>query len=60
MTNYRLFELKVFVDDNLKFDQIGRKFSQRIENTVEKKKNVRYEQILLSSQCFQKTVSADM
>ena len=29
-------ELKEFADDNIKFDEIDRKFSKRVENTVEK------------------------
>ena len=52
-------KLKEFADDNLKFDENGRKFSRTVENTVGKGENARYEQFLLFSQCFQKTSTAD-
>ena len=35
-TNFRLFKLKESADDNFKFDENGRKFSKRVENTVGK------------------------
>ena len=38
-----------FADDNLKSDEIGRKFSKRVENTVGKGEITRNEQFLLSS-----------
>ena len=41
-------------DDNLKFDENSRKFSNWIENTVGKGEIARYEQFLLFPQCFQK------
>ena len=50
-------KLKEFPDDNFKFDENGRKFSKRAENTVGKGEIARYEQFLLFPQCFQK---ADM
>ena len=53
-------ELKEFVDNNFEFDENGRKFSERLENTVGKGEIPRYEQFLLFPQCFQKTSSADM
>ena len=53
------FKLKEFADDNLKFDENGRKFSKRIENTVRKGEIARYEQFLLFPQCFQKNCNAD-
>ena len=34
-----LSKLKEFADDNYKFDENGRKFSKRVENTVEKRRN---------------------
>ena len=53
-TNFSLFKLKDFADDNFKFDENGRKLSKRIENTVGKGEIARYEQFLLFPQCFQK------
>ena len=47
-------KLKVFADDNFKFDDDGRKLSKRVENTVGKGEIARYEQFLLFPQCFQK------
>ena len=52
-------KLKDFPDDNFKFDENGRKFSERVENTVGKGEIARYEQFLLVPQCFQKTFIAD-
>ena len=52
-------KLKEFADDNFKFDENGRKFSKRVENTVEKGEIARYEQFLLFPLCFQKTCIAD-
>ena len=47
-------KLKKFADDNFKFDNIGRKLSKWVENTVGKGEIARYEQFLLFPQCFQK------
>ena len=48
-------KLKEFADDNFKFDENGRKLSdKRIENTVGKGEIARNEQFLLFQQCFQK------
>ena len=47
-------KLKEFAEDNFKFDENGRKFSKRVENTVGKGEIARYEQFLLFPQCFQK------
>ena len=52
-------KLKEFADHNFKFDKNGRKFSERVENTVGKEEIARYEQFLLFPQCFQKTCTAD-
>ena len=52
-------KLKEFADDNLKFDENGRKFFKRVENTVGKGEIARYEQFLLFPQCFQKTCTAE-
>ena len=50
--------LKEFADDNFKFDEIGRKFVKRVENTVGKEEIASYEQFLYFPQCFQKTCIA--
>ena len=52
-------KLKQFADDNFKFYENGRKFSESTENTVGNGEIARYEQFLLFPQCFQKTLSAD-
>ena len=52
-------KLKVFADDNFKFDENGRKFSKWVENTVEKGEIALFGQFLLFPQCFQKTCKAD-
>ena len=51
--------MKELADDNFKFDENGRKFSKRAENTVRKGEIACYEQFLLFPQCFQKTCTAD-
>ena len=56
MTNLNLSKLK---DNNFKFDENGRKFSKRVENTVGEGEIAHYEQFLLFLQCFQKTCTAD-
>ena len=53
------YKLKKFVDDNFKFDEKGKKFSKRVENTVGKGEIAQYEQFLLFPQCFQNTCTAD-
>ena len=53
------FKLKDFADVNSKFNENGREFSRRIENTAGKRKIACYEQFLLFHQCFQKTCTAD-
>ena len=50
--------LKEFADNDFKFEEIGRKFSKWLENTVGKGEIARYEQFLLFPQCFQKTCTA--
>ena len=52
-------KLKEFADDNFKFDENGRQFSKRLENTVGKGEIARYKQFLLFPPCFQKTCTAD-
>ena len=55
MTNLRLFQTERVCRRQFQFDENGRKFSKRIENTVGKGEIARYEQFLLFSQCFHKT-----
>ena len=52
-------KLKEFADNNFKFDENGRNFSKRVENTVGKGEIARYEQFLLFPQCFQEACTAD-
>ena len=47
-------KLKQSADDNFEFDENSKKFSKRVENTVDKGEIARYEQFLLFPQCFQK------
>ena len=58
-TNFRLFQTEEFTDNNFKFDENGRKFSKRVENTDAKGEIALHEQFLLFPQCFQKTCTAD-
>ena len=44
--------LKEYANDNFKFDENGRKFSKRVENTVGKGEIALYEQFLLFPHCF--------
>ena len=53
-------KLKELADDSFKFDENGRQFSKRVENTVGKGEIACYEQFLLFPQCFQKACTADM
>ena len=53
-------KLKEAADDNLMFDESGRKFSKREENTVGKGEIARHKQFLLSPQCFRKTCTAEL
>ena len=46
--------MKDFADDNLKFQETGRKLFKRVENTVGKGEIARYKQYILFPQCFQK------
>ena len=52
-------KLKELADDNFKFEENGRKLSERVENAVGKGEIARYEQFLLFPQCFQKTCAVD-
>ena len=51
--------MKEFADNNFKCDENGRKFSEWVENTVEKGEIARIEHFLLFPRCFQKTSTAD-
>ena len=53
-TNFRLFQTKEFADDNFEFNKDCRKFSCRVENTVEKGEITCYEQFLLFPTVFSK------
>ena len=55
-TNFRLFKLKDFADDNFKFDENSKKLSEWVQNTVGRGEIARYEQFLLFPPCFQKGV----
>ena len=46
--------LKKFADDNFRFEENGRKLTERVENTVGKGETAHYEKFLLFPQCFQK------
>ena len=58
-TNLDSSKLNEFADDNFKFDENDKKFSERVENTMGKGEIAPNKQFLLFSQCFQKTYSAD-
>ena len=45
-------KLKEFADEKFKFNENGRKLSERIENTAGKGEIAHYEQFLLFPQCF--------
>ena len=60
-TNFRLFQTETeFAHYNFTFDEIERKFTKRVENTVGKGEIVHYKQFFLFLQCFQKTCTVDM
>ena len=52
-------KLKEFADDNSELDQVSRKVSKWVENTMGKGEIARYEQFLLFSQCFLEKCTAD-
>ena len=51
--------LTEFADDSFRFDENGRKFSERVENTVWKREIARYGQFLLFQMYFQKACTGD-
>ena len=54
MTNWS--KLKEFADDIFELDKNGRKFSKRVENTVEKEQIAHYKQFLLFPVFFKRLV----
>ena len=52
-------KLKETEDDNSIFDENGKKFSKKVENTVGKGEIARHEQFLHFQQCFLKTCTVD-
>ena len=52
-------KLKEFADDNFEFNENGRNFPKRVENTVGKGEIARCVQFLLFPQCFLKTCTVD-
>ena len=59
MSNFRLFQTERVRRRHFKFDENGRKFSKRVENTVGKGEIARDEQFLLLPRCFQRTCTAE-
>ena len=59
-TNFTLFTLKKFADDNIIYDENGLKFFKWVKKTVGKGEIARYEQFLPFPQCFEKTCTADI
>ena len=58
MKNFRLSKVKDFADDNFRFDENVRNFSNWVEN-VSKGEIACYQQFLLFPQCFQKICTAE-
>ena len=52
-------QLKEFVDNNVKTDENGGKFSKQVENTMGKGEIARDEQFLCFPLCFQNTNTTD-
>ena len=52
-------KLKELADDNFNFDEYGRKFSKRVENSVGTGEIACYKHFLLFPQCFQDTCAAN-
>ena len=61
MTNFRLFQIEEACRRQFfKFDENGRHFAKRVENSVPNGEIAHDEQFLLFPQCFRKTCTADM
>ena len=58
-TNLRLFQSERFCRQQFRFDENGRNFSKRVENTVGIGEIARHKQFLLFPQSFQNTVTDD-
>ena len=58
-TNFRLFQTERVGSRQFIYDENGKKFLKRVENTVGKGEIARYEQFLLFPQCFKKACTAD-
>ena len=56
--NNRLLHIERVLSKAFKFDENGRNFSKRIENTMGKREIASYEQFLLFPKFFQKTFAA--
>ena len=50
-------KLKQFADNNSKFEDSGKKFAKRVDNTVGKGEIARYEQFFLFPQCFKTRIT---
>ena len=55
MTNFRLFQTDIVCRQRFPFDENGKKFSKRVENTEGKGEIACNKHFLLFPQCFQKT-----
>ena len=51
----QILDTSKFADDSSNLDENGRKFFNRVENTVGKGEIARFQHFLLFPQCFQKT-----
>ena len=60
MPKSRLFLLKEFADDILRFDENGGEFLKSVQNTAGKGEIDCYEQFILFPLCFQKTCTGDI
>ena len=47
------------MEERVRFDENGREFTERVENTREQGEIAYYEQFLLFPQCFQRNCTAD-
>ena len=58
-TDFRLFHLKEFADNNVEFDKNGGNFPEGKKKLLGKREIAFYKQFLLFLQSFQKTFSAN-
>ena len=59
MTYFRSYQTERDCGQQFQVDEMGRRFSKRVENTVGKGEIARYERFLLFPLCFQKICTAD-